>query len=321
VRLKPAVAAYIALILLFAAYLWQVDRLWPPDASMAGVVERTELQGIERLRPTPEVRVHFEGIRPLQRAGRNLLALSGWGLVAGESNADKQLLIALRREDAADRPVSAWPATIDLTPRQGVARAHGVTADPFLGFATMIDPRELAPGTYRLGLVLIDDDGPRLGWTAQHLTRTPEATIAEFVSAALEPSEAAAAPRPAGEALQFHVERVDVAGDILTVSGWAFVGSRDSDALRHYVVLAQEEQDIVFHAATLTRWGVHELHADGGGFLAESGFLARIPLAGIEPGTYSVDVVGADPQARTRGRSQYDLEVDSTGQAQVHRKW
>ena len=90
--------------------------------------------------------------------------------------------------------------------------------------------------------------------------------------------------------IQYLVDHLENAAQVLEIYGWAFIESHDSVNSKIYIVLKSVDRTYVFTTETVVREGVTEQFKELGLNLDYSGFSALIPTWEIASGEYSMGI-------------------------------
>ena len=265
---RPITAVYLGLVLLFAVYLGNADRVYYALSGKSHAVKLPD----DFLLPDKGVIRFFDTGKDFlvnNRFEEGKLLLGRTVPVANERGG-AQLWVFLRSPDAL----------FEVTDKR-----HLLWVEPGKSLVDFFIPTSgLEAGVYQLGLLLSDDEGVRFAWIASFFEKRaggPVSYTARPVASVIGKTS---------ESLKFHIGKMGKEEKAVLLQGWAVLENADMNDYSGFLKI-EDSRGVskTFYAPLYTRIGVASRYNDPRA--ANSGFRIKLSLDQLAPGRHSIKVL------------------------------
>ena len=221
--------------------------------------------------------------------GKQLLHLNGW--VFRENAGSKRRKVYLVLKSEKENLVFKVHKN-DLQRADVKAAYHLQGTNDRLGFEVLLPVTKFQESLYQIGFIVEDEIGKNYLLTRKLLKITNDSVT---MTNADQPSEKAKVSfsqavditlKKSTTEVACCFDQVEVKDSVIMLTGWGFLKGLDDKMLKTYVLFRQDEKVLIFSVIPRERKDVTRAFSQYRLRLDSTGFTARIPVAGLQPGSY-----------------------------------
>jgi hypothetical protein len=264
----PIAAAYLVLVILFAVYLRNADRVY---YALSGQPHAVKLPDDFRLPDKGYIQFFNVGsdflVNTAFEEGKIFLGRSVRVL---NERGGAQLRVFLRSADALYEVVEKRPS-FWVESRKRLTNFFIPTSG-------------LKDGVYQLGLFLSDDHGARFAWIASFFEKRAGGPVVYTAR------PVASVTGRTSDALKFHIGKIEKEEKAILFQGWAVLENADMSDYNAFLKIEDSRGAAQTYCAPLyTRMNMASRYHDPRA--ADSGFRIKVTRDALAPGTHSIKVV------------------------------
>lgn len=221
--------------------------------------------------------------------GKQLLHLNGWVFRENAGSKRRKVYLVLKSE----KEKLVFKIHKNDLPRADVKAAYHLqgTNDRF-GFEALLPVRKFQESLYQIGFIVEDESGKNFSLTRKLLKISNDSVM---LTTSDKPSEKAKVffsqavditLKKSTKEVACCFDQVEVKDGVIMLTGWGFLKGLDDKMLKTYVLLRQDEKVLIFSVIPRERKDVTRAFSQYRLRLDSTGFTARIPVAGLQPGSY-----------------------------------
>ena len=225
----------------------------------------------EPCRISDSIQFRIESLKTHSR----FIQITGWAFLENKNNTSGHNTVLLQSKDTIFEAVTVQKIRPDLLlyfQRNDLGRS---------GFSATVTTRSLRPGTYRIGIKIMDDkmNTTRISYSDHEviIRKPPHIEKLGKINPGKEPKD-----------LLYGIESVDEDDEQIRIAGWAAVMNKDSRKVTTSILLLSETEAYRISTEKISRTDVAEYFHDP--LFAQSGFSSFINKAELPKGIYKVGI-------------------------------